>query len=60
VAADLAAQRPGAKVIGIGGVDVRDVKSLEAAVERTVKELGQIDFVMSVKSLHRPTTRAAC
>jgi len=48
MAADIATARPGAKVIGIGAVDVRNIKSLEDAVERTVRELGQIDFVMLV------------
>ncbi|KAF2675480.1 NAD(P)-binding protein [Microthyrium microscopicum] len=46
VAKDMASCRPGAKVIGIGAVDVRSVKSLEDAVERCVKELGSIDFVI--------------
>jgi 2,4-dienoyl-CoA reductase [(3E)-enoyl-CoA-producing], peroxisomal len=48
MAKDIATARPGAKVLGIGAVDVRNMKNLEAAVERTVKELGSIDFVMSV------------
>ncbi len=39
--------RPGAKVIGIGNVDVRDVKSLVSAAEKTVLELGKIDFVIA-------------
>ncbi|ANB12015.1 Sps19p [Sugiyamaella lignohabitans] len=39
--------RPGAKVIGIGGVDVRDVKSLASAVDTTVGQLGRIDFVIA-------------
>jgi len=47
MAVDIATARPGAKVIGIGAVDVRNIKSLESAVERTVKELGQIDFVIA-------------
>jgi len=38
--------RKGAKVIGIGAVDVRSVDSLQKAVDRCVKELGSIDFVM--------------
>jgi peroxisomal 2,4-dienoyl-CoA reductase len=38
--------RAGSKVIGIGNVDVRNIQSLESAVERCVKELGGIDFVM--------------
>lgn len=73
-AKEIAAVRNGAKVIGIGGVDVRNVcqhhrhhyrhrelppvriytdqdlqfDSLKAAADRCVKELGAIDFVMSV------------
>lgn len=39
--------RPGAKVIGIGSVDVREVQSIAKAVERTVSELGRIDFVIA-------------
>lgn len=46
VAKDIAAQRPGAKVIGVGGVDVRSIESLQAAVDRCVSELGGIDFLM--------------
>jgi len=47
MAKSIATARPGAKVIGIGAVDVRDIKSLESAVERCVKELGGIDFVIA-------------
>lgn len=46
VAKDIAAQRPGAKVIGVGGVDVRSVESLQSAVDKCVGELGGIDFLM--------------
>ncbi|ANB11482.1 Sps19p [Sugiyamaella lignohabitans] len=46
-AAEIQQLRPGAKVIGIGGVDVRDVKSLASAVDTTVKQLGKIDFVIA-------------
>jgi peroxisomal 2,4-dienoyl-CoA reductase len=46
VAKDIATARPGAKVLGLGGVDVRDIQSLQDAADRTVKELGSIDFVM--------------
>jgi len=45
-AKDIATIRPGAKVIGIGAVDVRKFESLKDAAERCVKELGAIDFVM--------------
>jgi peroxisomal 2,4-dienoyl-CoA reductase len=39
--------RPGAKVIGIGNCDVREVKSLVAAAEKAVQELGRIDYVIA-------------
>lgn len=39
--------RPGAKVLGLGSVDVRDVHSIAKAVETTVAELGRIDFVIA-------------
>lgn len=48
VAQDIATSRPGAKVIGIGAVDVRKFEDLKNAVERCVKELGAIDYVMYV------------
>ncbi|KAJ5794622.1 hypothetical protein N7457_001221 [Penicillium paradoxum] len=47
VAQDIATARPGAKVIGIGAVDVRKLDSLQKAVDRCVKELGAIDFVIA-------------
>ena len=46
VAKDIATARSGAKVLGIGSVDVRSVDSLQQAVDRCVKELGAIDFLM--------------
>lgn len=46
-AKEIAELRPGAKVIGIGGVDVREVQSLAKAVERAVAELGRIDLVIA-------------
>ncbi|KAK5797534.1 hypothetical protein VI817_003825 [Penicillium citrinum] len=46
-ARDMATIRPGAKVIGIGAVDVRKFDDLKAAAERCVKELGAIDFVIA-------------
>ncbi|KAL1851253.1 peroxisomal 2 4-dienoyl-CoA reductase sps19 [Paecilomyces lecythidis] len=46
-AKDIAAVRPGAKVIGIGSVDVRKFDSLKDAVDRCVKELGRIDYVIA-------------
>ncbi|KAI0176221.1 NAD(P)-binding protein [Hypoxylon sp. FL1284] len=47
VAKDIATARKGAKVIGIGGCDVRNPESLVKAAERCVKELGAIDFVIA-------------
>ncbi|KAI0404289.1 hypothetical protein F4802DRAFT_249052 [Xylaria palmicola] len=47
VAADIATARKGARVLGIGGCDVRDPESLKKAAERCVKELGAIDFVIA-------------
>ncbi|KAK6208240.1 hypothetical protein LQW54_007022 [Pestalotiopsis sp. IQ-011] len=47
VAKDIATARKGAKVIGIGGCDVRDPESLVKAAARCVKELGAIDFVIA-------------
>jgi peroxisomal 2,4-dienoyl-CoA reductase len=46
VAKSIATAREGAKVIGIGGIDVRKIESLESAVETTIKELGAIDYVV--------------
>jgi peroxisomal 2,4-dienoyl-CoA reductase len=46
MAQSIATARKGAKVIGIGAVDVRKIETLESAVDRCVKELGGIDFVM--------------
>ncbi|CAI7676378.1 unnamed protein product [Penicillium manginii] len=47
VAQEMATIRPGAKVIGIGAVDVRKFDDLKAAAERCAKELGSIDFVIA-------------
>lgn len=46
MAQDLVTARQGAKVLGLGSVDVRSLQSLQAAVDRCVNELGGIDFVM--------------
>ncbi|KAK4445652.1 peroxisomal 2,4-dienoyl-CoA reductase [Podospora aff. communis PSN243] len=46
-AKDIAKVRPGAKVLGIGNVDVRNFDSLKAAADRCVKELGSIDYVIA-------------
>jgi peroxisomal 2,4-dienoyl-CoA reductase len=48
MAKSIATARKGAKVIGIGAVDVRKIEDLENAVARCVKEFGGIDFVMFV------------
>lgn len=56
MARSLMTARPGSKVIGIGAVDVRSIESLEKAVETCVKELGGIDFCMSV--LYAPPQKA--
>lgn len=46
-AKEMSGLRPGAQVLGIGSIDVRDVKSLVGAVEKTVQEFGKIDFVIA-------------
>ncbi len=46
MAKDIASARRGAKVLGLGAVDVRSIESLQTAVEKCVKALGRIDFVM--------------
>ncbi|KAK1831915.1 peroxisomal 2,4-dienoyl-CoA reductase [Podospora conica] len=46
-AKQIALVRPGAKVIGIGGVDVRNFDLLKAAADRCVAELGAIDYVIA-------------
>ncbi|KAI1382122.1 sporulation protein-like protein [Hypoxylon crocopeplum] len=46
-AKDIATAREGAKVIGIGGCDVRNADDLVKAAEKCVKELGAIDFVIA-------------
>ena len=46
MARDIATARRGAKVLGLGAVDVRSIESMQTAVEKCVKELGGIDFVM--------------
>ncbi|CAD6504012.1 BgTH12-05750 [Blumeria graminis f. sp. triticale] len=47
MAAEIATARPGARVLGIGGVDVRNFAEQELAVARCVKDLGAIDFVIA-------------
>lgn len=46
-AVEMAQLRPGAKVISCSGTDVRDVQSVKKAVDKTVAELGRIDFVIA-------------
>ncbi|THC92324.1 hypothetical protein EYZ11_008218 [Aspergillus tanneri] len=46
-ARDIATARSGSKVIGIGAVDVRQIESLQNAVDRCVQKLGGIDFVIA-------------
>lgn len=50
VARSIASARAGARVLGLGGVDVRNSKALVNAAQRCAKELGSIDFVMCVYS----------
>ncbi|KAJ4021192.1 peroxisomal 2 4-dienoyl-CoA reductase sps19 [Fusarium irregulare] len=45
-AKEIAKVRPGAKVLGIGGVDVRNFDALKAAADRCAEELGGIDYVI--------------
>ncbi|KAH7065988.1 peroxisomal 2,4-dienoyl-CoA reductase-like protein SPS19 [Paraphoma chrysanthemicola] len=47
MAKDIATARPGAKVIGLGAVDVRKPELLQQAADRCAKELGSIDFVIA-------------
>jgi len=47
MAKDIATARAGAKVIGIGQVDVRDPQALQDAADRCAKELGGIDFCIA-------------
>lgn len=47
VAAEIARLRPGARVLGLSGVDVRDAKALQAAADRCASELGGIDFAIA-------------
>lgn len=46
VARDIATARPGSKVLGIAGIDVRDLASLQKAVNQCVAELSGINLVM--------------
>ncbi|CAI4211993.1 unnamed protein product [Parascedosporium putredinis] len=44
-ASEIAALRPGSKVLGLQG-DVRSVESMKAAADETVRQLGKIDFLI--------------
>ena len=46
MAKEIEKERKGARCLAISA-DVRDLKSLEAAVEKTVQEFGRIDFVIA-------------
>ena len=46
MAKEIEKERKGARCLAISA-DVRDLNSLEAAVEKTVQELGRIDFVIA-------------
>ncbi|KAK3318023.1 sporulation protein SPS19 [Apodospora peruviana] len=46
-AKEIAKVRSGARVLGIGGVDVRNFESLKSAADRCAKELGGIDYVIA-------------
>ncbi|KAL5325695.1 hypothetical protein ACEPPN_006825 [Leptodophora sp. 'Broadleaf-Isolate-01'] len=64
VANDIATARLRSKVLGIGAVDVRRVESLQLAVDRCIKELGVIDFLIAgaagnfLSPLHNLSTNA--
>ncbi|OCK81077.1 peroxisomal 2,4-dienoyl-CoA reductase-like protein SPS19 [Lepidopterella palustris CBS 459.81] len=47
MAKDIATARKGAKVLGLGAVDVRKPEALQEAAEKCAKELGGIDFVIA-------------
>ncbi|RLV92001.1 Peroxisomal 24-dienoyl-CoA reductase SPS19 [Spathaspora sp. JA1] len=46
-AKEIASLRPGAQVLGLGNVDVRDVNNIKQAVDFTVEKLGKIDYVIA-------------
>jgi len=48
MAKDIATARSGAKVLGLGSVDVRRPESLNEAAAKCAEELGGIDFVMYI------------
>ena len=46
MANEIEAERKGARCIALSA-DVRDITSMEAAVDATIKEFGRIDFVIA-------------
>ena len=46
MAREIEAEREGAKCLAISA-DVRDLQSMESAVDQTMKEFGRIDFVIA-------------
>lgn len=46
-AKEIASLRPGAKVLGLGKVDVADIASIRGAVDTAVATLGRIDYVIA-------------
>ena len=46
MAKEIEAERKGARCIALSA-DVRDIKSMEAAVDATINEFGRIDFVIA-------------
>ena len=46
MAKEIEAEREGAKCLAISA-DVRELKSMEAAVAETIQEFGRIDFVIA-------------
>jgi len=47
MAKDIATARPGARVLGIGAIDVRKPELLQEAADRCARELGSLDFVIA-------------
>lgn len=47
MATSIATARPGAKVLGLGNIDVRDSAALQDAAEQCARELGGIDFCIA-------------
>ncbi|KAI9804434.1 MAG: hypothetical protein M1825_001333 [Sarcosagium campestre] len=47
VAQSIATARKGARVVGLGAVDVRRLQDLQSAAEKCVRELGSLDFLIA-------------